>query len=135
VEPTGRANARPMINSAIPIASPRTKSKPMVSQALHPSCGLGERDLRRIVCKGAGGAEQPRSLRLRPVRQHRESIMISEIQIHTIARQMLEKHGFEAIAQAAQNAQACERKGDTEDAREWRHIEDAIKIMRGPHHS
>jgi hypothetical protein len=61
--------------------------------------------------------------------------MISEIQIHTIARQMLEKHGFEAIAQAAQNAQACERKGGTEDAREWRHIEDAIKIMRGPHHS
>jgi hypothetical protein len=61
--------------------------------------------------------------------------MISEIQIHTIARQMLEKHGFEAIAQAAQNAQECERKGDTEDAREWRHIEDAIKIMRGPHHS
>jgi hypothetical protein len=61
--------------------------------------------------------------------------MTSEIQIHTIARQMLEKHGFEAIAQAAQNAQACERKGDTEDAREWRHIEDAIKIMRGPHHS
>jgi hypothetical protein len=61
--------------------------------------------------------------------------MISEIQIHTIARQMLEKHGFEAIAQAAQAAQECERKGDTEDAREWRHIEDAIKIMRGPHHS
>jgi hypothetical protein len=61
--------------------------------------------------------------------------MISEIQIHTIARQMLEKHGFEAIAQAAQNAQACEHKGDTEDAREWRHIEDAMKIMRGPHHS
>jgi hypothetical protein len=61
--------------------------------------------------------------------------MISEIQVHTIARQMLEKHGFEAIAQAAQNAQACEAKGDTEEARAWRHIEDAIKIMRGPHES
>ena len=61
--------------------------------------------------------------------------MISEIQVHTIARQMLEKHGFEAIAQAAQNAQACEAKGDAEEAREWRHIEDAIKIMRGPHES
>jgi hypothetical protein len=64
-----------------------------------------------------------------------ESHMISETQIHTIARQMIEKHGFEAIAQAARNAVACEGKGDTEEAREWRHIEDAMKIMRGPHHS
>jgi hypothetical protein len=61
--------------------------------------------------------------------------MISELQIHTIARQMIEKHGFEAIAQAAQNALACESKGDTEEAREWRHIEDAMKVMRGPHQS
>jgi hypothetical protein len=59
--------------------------------------------------------------------------MISEMQIHTIARQMLEKHG--AIAQAAQNAVACESKGDDEEAREWRHIEDAMKMMRGPHQS
>lgn len=61
--------------------------------------------------------------------------MVSETQIHTIARQMLEKHGFEAIARAAENAQACESKGDSEEAKEWRHIEDAMKIMRGPHQS
>lgn len=61
--------------------------------------------------------------------------MIAEMQIHTIARQMLQKHGPEAIAQAAQNAVACERKGETEDARDWRHIEDAMKMMRGPHQS
>jgi hypothetical protein len=61
--------------------------------------------------------------------------MVSETQIHTIARQMIEKHGFAAIAQAAQNALACESKGEAEEAREWRHIEDAMKIMRGPHHS
>jgi hypothetical protein len=36
-----------------------------------------------------------------------------------------------AIAQAAHNAEACEHKGDTEEAREWRHIEDAMKMMRG----
>ncbi len=59
--------------------------------------------------------------------------MISEMQIHTIARQMLEKHGFEAIAEAARNAVAYESKGDTEEAKEWRHIEDAMKMMRGPH--
>ena len=58
--------------------------------------------------------------------EHEESDMISEIQVHVIARQMFEKHGLEAIVQAAQNAQAFENKGDTEEAREWRHIEDAM---------
>jgi hypothetical protein len=71
----------------------------------------------------------------RLIRNLEESGMISEMQIHTIARQMLEKHGLAAIAQAAQNAVACERKGDTEEAREWRHVEDAMKMMRGPHQS
>ena len=61
--------------------------------------------------------------------------MIAETQIHVIARQMLQKHGLEAIAQAAQNAVACESKGEAEEARDWRHIEDAIKMMRGPHQS
>ena len=41
-----------------------------------------------------------------------ESDMMSEMQIHTIARQMMEKHGLTAIAEAAHNAQACESKGD-----------------------
>jgi hypothetical protein len=61
--------------------------------------------------------------------------MTSETQIHTIARQMLEKHGLEAIARAARNALASERRGEAEEAGEWRHIEDAIKMMRGPHQS
>ena len=61
--------------------------------------------------------------------------MMSEVQLHTIARQMLEKHGFAAIAEAAQRAQACESNGETEEAREWRHIEDPMKIIRGPHQS
>ena len=65
----------------------------------------------------------------------RERDMTSEMQIHSIARQMLEKHGPAAIAQAAQNAIACERKGEAEEASEWRHIEDAMKMMRGPHQS
>jgi len=60
---------------------------------------------------------------------------MSEIQVHTIARQMLEKHGLGAIAEAARHAQACEAKGDADEAQEWRHIEDAMKIMRGPHQS
>jgi hypothetical protein len=68
-------------------------------------------------------------------RKPRETDMTSEMQIHTIARQMLERHGIGAIAEAARNAQACEHKGETEEASEWRHIEDALKIMRGPHQS
>ena len=58
--------------------------------------------------------------------------MMSQTQIHSIALQMIEQHGLTAIAQAAQNAQACERKGEAEEAREWRHVEDAMKMMRGP---
>jgi hypothetical protein len=61
--------------------------------------------------------------------------MMSQTQIHSIARQMFERLGLSAIARAAQNAQACEQKGDTEEASEWRHVEDAMKIMRGPHQS
>jgi hypothetical protein len=48
---------------------------------------------------------------------------------------MYEKHGPEAIAHAARNALASERRGDAEDAREWRQVEDAMKMMRGPHQS
>ena len=61
--------------------------------------------------------------------------MTSQTQIHTIARQMLERHGAEAIAHAARNALACERKGEADEASDWRHIEDAMKMMRGPHQS
>lgn len=59
--------------------------------------------------------------------------MTSEMQIHTIARQMLERYGIRAIANAARNALDCERKGEAEEAGEWRHVEDALKMMRGPH--
>ena len=61
--------------------------------------------------------------------------MMSETQVHVIARQMIEQHGFGAIAQAAQRAQACENQGQDEEAREWRHIADAMKQMKGPHQS
>jgi len=35
----------------------------------------------------------------------------------------------------AQNAIELEAKGEIELAKTWRHIEDAIKLMRGPHQS
>jgi hypothetical protein len=61
--------------------------------------------------------------------------MMSQTQIHSIARQMIEQHGLSAIAQAAENARTCESKGDTNEATEWRHVEDAMKMMRGPRQS
>ena len=61
--------------------------------------------------------------------------MMTEVQVHTVARQMLEKHGFAAIAKATEQAHASEDRGDAEDAKEWRHIAEAMKIIRGPHQS
>jgi hypothetical protein len=64
-----------------------------------------------------------------------EGDAMREIEIHTYARQLLEAHGPRAIAEAAQNAIELESNGETELARTWRHIEDAMKQMRGPHQS
>lgn len=61
--------------------------------------------------------------------------MMTEVQVHTVARQMLEQHGFAAIAKAAEQARACEGRGEADEAQEWRHLADAMKIIRGPHQS
>jgi hypothetical protein len=61
--------------------------------------------------------------------------MMSETQIHTIARQMLEQLGPGAIAQAAQKSMVCDNHGQADEAKEWRHIADAMRMMRGPHQS
>jgi hypothetical protein len=57
---------------------------------------------------------------------------MEEVQIHDYARQLLEAHGDKAIAEAAQKAVACEERGEREQAEIWRHIEAALKMMRGP---
>jgi hypothetical protein len=61
--------------------------------------------------------------------------MMTEVQVHTVARQMLDQHGFAAIAKAAEQARACEGRGEADEAKEWRHLADAMKIIRGPHQS
>jgi hypothetical protein len=60
---------------------------------------------------------------------------MQEIDVHDYARQLLEAHGDEAIAEAAQKACALEMRGQNEEAETWRHIEAALKLMRGPHES
>jgi hypothetical protein len=64
-----------------------------------------------------------------------ETDAMREIEIHDYARQLLEAHGAKAIAEAAQNAIELEANGNVEMAKTWRHIEDAMKLMRGPHQS
>ena len=61
--------------------------------------------------------------------------MMTEVQVHTVARQMLEQHGFAAIAKAAEQARACEGRSEADEAKEWRHLADAMKIIRGPQES
>ena len=58
-----------------------------------------------------------------------------EIDIQDYARQLLEAHGDKAVAEAAQKACSLETQGDNEEAATWRHIEAALKMMRGPHES
>jgi hypothetical protein len=56
-----------------------------------------------------------------------------EIEIQDYARQLLDAHGEMALVEAAQKACACEAKGQAEEAQTWRHVEAALKLMRGPH--
>jgi hypothetical protein len=65
--------------------------------------------------------------------EREECDAMREIEIHDYARQLLDAHGAKAIAEAARNAIDLEARGETELAKTWRHIEDAMKLMRGPH--
>lgn len=60
-------------------------------------------------------------------------MLMNETDIHTYARQLLEAHGDKAVVEAAQRALALEKEGKREEAETWRHIEEALKMMRGPH--
>ena len=60
---------------------------------------------------------------------------MTEIELQDYARQLLEAHGANAVVEAAQKASAFEQKGQKEEAETWRHIEAAIKLIRGPHES
>jgi hypothetical protein len=60
---------------------------------------------------------------------------MQETQIYDYARQLLDAHGDKAVAEAARKACEFEEQGENEQAETWRHIEAAIKSMRGPHAS
>jgi len=60
---------------------------------------------------------------------------MTEIELQDYARQLLEAHGANAVVEAAQKASSFEQQGQKEEAETWRHIEAAIKLIRGPHES
>jgi hypothetical protein len=58
---------------------------------------------------------------------------MQETDIHDYARQLLDAHGAKSVAEAAQKACLLEEQGHDEEAKTWRRIEAALKLMRGPH--
>jgi hypothetical protein len=54
------------------------------------------------------------------------------VEIQTHARKMLEAHGAQAILEASRKARTCEQAGDDAGAADWRRIEDALRLLRGP---
>ena len=60
---------------------------------------------------------------------------MQEIEIREYAQQLLEKYGDKAGVIAANKAKVFTEKGDSKESTTWRHIETALKLMRGPNQS
>ena len=56
-------------------------------------------------------------------------------QVHDYASQLVRLHGDKAQLVAAQRAIESERRGDHQEAEDWRRITEALKEMRGAHES
>jgi hypothetical protein len=54
------------------------------------------------------------------------------VEIQDQARRLFEAMGSKAIAEAAQKAKAHEDAGHEDEARDWRQVEAALKLMQGP---
>jgi hypothetical protein len=80
-------------------------------------------------------ASDPVSIEQPGTPEGNDAMRIKEIDVQDYARQLLEAHGATAVAEAAQKACDFEKDGKKEDAETWRHIEAALKSMRGPHES
>ena len=57
---------------------------------------------------------------------------MQEVETQEYAQQLLATHGEKAVVVAAQKARVFEEKGNSQEAKTWRHIEAALKLMRGP---
>lgn len=59
--------------------------------------------------------------------------MMQALEILDYARQLHEVRGERAVIEAAQRATACEAKGDSEAAANWRRIQSALTTIQSPH--
>jgi hypothetical protein len=57
---------------------------------------------------------------------------MQEVDIHEQARLLWDAHGPKAIAMVAQRARDLEEQGDKRNAENWRRIEAALLVRRGP---
>lgn len=55
--------------------------------------------------------------------------------IREYAHSLYAAHGEKSLAEAAQRAREFEKKGDHEEARNWRRIESTLQEIRGPRQS
>jgi hypothetical protein len=53
-------------------------------------------------------------------------------EIQDYARRLMEAHGTKSIAEAAEKARRFEQAGDSEQARDWREIQQVLLSFRGP---
>ena len=87
------------------------------------------------VLKGVDADRSRATAVLSRAEEEHDAMRMQEIEIQDYARQLLEAHGDKAVAEAAQKACALEKQDKNEEAETWRHIEGALKLMRGPHQS
>jgi len=57
---------------------------------------------------------------------------MQKVEVHEQARLLWDAHGPKAIAMASQRARDLEEQGDQGNAKNWRRIEAALLVRRGP---
>jgi hypothetical protein len=60
---------------------------------------------------------------------------MQEVEIHEQARLLWDAHGPKSIAMVSQRARDLEDQGDRKNAENWRRIEAALLVKRGPNQS
>jgi hypothetical protein len=124
------------LDTAVKIAPTRARAllRPPVSRSATHDAALPSRYIKAQVSKDVRGVYRPGLALARAEREY-DGMRMQQTEIYDYARQLLEAHGDKAVAEAAQKARGFEVQGKSEDAETWRHIEAALKTMRGPHES
>ena len=57
---------------------------------------------------------------------------MERFEIQDYARRLMEAHGTKAIAEAAEKVRRLEERGEVRQAQDWREIQQALMLVRGP---